>query len=99
MSPSSARWSPGRTRPAWSAAGCRRWPAPTTRRRWSWPAAAAGRRRAGARQARGRPGGGGWAGEMERAPAGVPAGLTLLRPGYLPLDLLAGLLGEAELVA
>ncbi|HEX2158277.1 MAG TPA: glycosyltransferase, partial [Actinomycetes bacterium] len=25
--------------------------------------------------------------------------LTLLRPGYLPLNLLAGLLGEAELVA
>jgi glycosyltransferase involved in cell wall biosynthesis len=29
----------------------------------------------------------------------VPEGLTLLRPGYLPLDLLSGLLGEAELVA
>jgi glycosyltransferase involved in cell wall biosynthesis len=44
-------------------------------------------------------GGRGWDAEIERAAAEVPAGLTLLRPGYLPLDLLAGLLGEAELVA
>jgi glycosyltransferase involved in cell wall biosynthesis len=44
-------------------------------------------------------GGRGWDEEIERAAAEVPPGLTLLRPGYLPLDLLAGLLGEAELVA
>jgi glycosyltransferase involved in cell wall biosynthesis len=44
-------------------------------------------------------GGRGWDEEIDRAAAEVPPGLTLLRPGYLPLDLLAGLLGEAELVA
>jgi glycosyltransferase involved in cell wall biosynthesis len=44
-------------------------------------------------------GGRGWDEEIERAVAEVPAGLTLIRPGYLPLDLLAGLLGDAELVA
>jgi glycosyltransferase involved in cell wall biosynthesis len=44
-------------------------------------------------------GGRGWDDEIERAAAEVPAGLTLLRPGYLPLELLAGLLGGAELVA
>jgi glycosyltransferase involved in cell wall biosynthesis len=44
-------------------------------------------------------GGRGWDDEIERAAAEVPAGLTLLRPGYLPLELLAGLLGEAEVVA
>ncbi len=33
------------------------------------------------------------------AAADVPAGLDLLRPGYLPLELLAGFLGGAELVA
>jgi glycosyltransferase involved in cell wall biosynthesis len=44
-------------------------------------------------------GGRGWDDEIDRAAAEVPAGLTLLRPGYLPLDLLSGLLGEAELVA
>jgi len=44
-------------------------------------------------------GGRGWDEEIERAAAEVPAGLTLLRPGYLPLELLAGLLGDAELVA
>jgi len=44
-------------------------------------------------------GGRGWDDEIDRAAAEVPDGLTLLRPGYLPLDLLAGLLGEAELVA
>jgi glycosyltransferase involved in cell wall biosynthesis len=44
-------------------------------------------------------GGRGWDEEIDRAAAEVPAGLVLLRPGYLPLDLLAGLLGEAELVA
>ncbi|TFV62890.1 UNVERIFIED_ORG: glycosyltransferase family 1 protein [Bacillus sp. AZ43] len=44
-------------------------------------------------------GGRGWDEEIDRAVAEVPDGLTLLRPGYLPLDMLAGLLGEAELVA
>jgi glycosyltransferase involved in cell wall biosynthesis len=44
-------------------------------------------------------GGRGWDEEIERAAAEVPAGLTLLRPGYLPLDLLAPLLGDAEVVA
>jgi glycosyltransferase involved in cell wall biosynthesis len=44
-------------------------------------------------------GGRGWDDEIDRAVAEVPAELTLLRPGYLPLELLAGLLGEAELVA
>jgi glycosyltransferase involved in cell wall biosynthesis len=44
-------------------------------------------------------GGRGWDEEIERAAAEVPAGLTLLRPGYLPLELLSGLLGDAELVA
>ncbi|CCG04956.1 glycosyltransferase family 4 protein [Blastococcus saxobsidens] len=44
-------------------------------------------------------GGRGWDDEIEHAAAEVPAELTLLRPGYLPLDLLSGLLGDAELVA
>ncbi|WP_324274246.1 glycosyltransferase family 1 protein [Blastococcus brunescens] len=44
-------------------------------------------------------GGRGWDEEIERAAAEVPAGLTLLRPGYLPLEQLAGLLGGAEVVA
>ena len=44
-------------------------------------------------------GGRGWDDEIDRAVAEVPAGLTLLRPGYLPLELLAGLLGDAEVVA
>jgi glycosyltransferase involved in cell wall biosynthesis len=44
-------------------------------------------------------GGRGWDDEVDVAIGEVPAGLTVLRPGYLPLDLLAGLLGEAELVA
>jgi len=44
-------------------------------------------------------GGRGWDEEVDRAVAEVPAGLTLLRPGYLPLELLAGFLGEAEVVA
>jgi glycosyltransferase involved in cell wall biosynthesis len=44
-------------------------------------------------------GGRGWDDEVDRAAAEVPPGLTLLRPGYLPLELLAGLLGEADLVA
>ena len=44
-------------------------------------------------------GGRGWDEEIERAAAEVPAGLRLLRPGYLPLELLAPLLGDAEVVA
>jgi glycosyltransferase involved in cell wall biosynthesis len=44
-------------------------------------------------------GGSGWDGDLDAAIAAVPAELTLLRPGYLPIELLAGLLGGAELVA
>ena len=44
-------------------------------------------------------GGRGWDEEVDRAAAEVPPGHRLLRPGYLPLELLAGFLGEAELVA
>src|SRR5215218_8743528 len=44
-------------------------------------------------------GGRGWDEEIERAAAEVPPGLELFRPGYLPLEMLAGVLGDAELVA
>jgi glycosyltransferase involved in cell wall biosynthesis len=44
-------------------------------------------------------GGRGWDDEVDVAIAEVPDHLTVLRPGYLPLELLSGLLGEAELVA
>jgi glycosyltransferase involved in cell wall biosynthesis len=44
-------------------------------------------------------GGRGWDREVDDAVAAVPGHLTVLRPGYLPLELLAGFLGEAELVA
>jgi glycosyltransferase involved in cell wall biosynthesis len=44
-------------------------------------------------------GGRGWDTEVDRAVAEVPAGHELHRPGYLPLEMLAGFLGEAELVA
>jgi glycosyltransferase involved in cell wall biosynthesis len=44
-------------------------------------------------------GGRGWDEDIDRAVQEVPAGLTVLRPGYLPLELLAGLLGEADVVA
>jgi glycosyltransferase involved in cell wall biosynthesis len=44
-------------------------------------------------------GGRGWDEDVDRAAAEVPPGAPLLRPGYLPLELLAGFLGEAELVA
>ena len=44
-------------------------------------------------------GGRGWDEEIDRVAAEVPAGLRLLRTGYLPLADLAGLLGGAELVA
>ncbi|HST48118.1 MAG TPA: glycosyltransferase family 1 protein [Jatrophihabitans sp.] len=44
-------------------------------------------------------GGAGWDRELEAAVAAVPAGLRLLRPGYLPLADLPGLLGAAAVVA
>ncbi len=43
-------------------------------------------------------GGRGWDEEVDRAAAELPAGHRLHRPGYLPLELLAGYLGGAELV-
>jgi glycosyltransferase involved in cell wall biosynthesis len=43
-------------------------------------------------------GGRGWDDEVDRVAAQVPAGLDLRRPGYLPLELLAGFLGGAEVV-
>jgi glycosyltransferase involved in cell wall biosynthesis len=44
-------------------------------------------------------GGRGWDEEVERAVAEVPPRHRLVRPGYLPLELLAGFLGGAEVVA
>ncbi|HEX2903893.1 MAG TPA: glycosyltransferase family 1 protein [Jatrophihabitans sp.] len=44
-------------------------------------------------------GGAGWETELEAAVAAVPAGLRLLRPGYLPLEQLPALLGGATVVA
>jgi glycosyltransferase involved in cell wall biosynthesis len=44
-------------------------------------------------------GGRGWDTEVDRAAEEVPAGRALHRPGYLPLEMLAGFLGEAEVVA
>ncbi len=44
-------------------------------------------------------GGRGWDDEVDAAVAAVPAHLTVLRPGYVPLDDLPGLLGGAEIVA
>ena len=43
-------------------------------------------------------GGRGWDPGVDGAEAAVPATHDLRRPGYLPLDLLAAFLGEAELV-
>lgn len=43
-------------------------------------------------------GGRGWDTEVDSAAAQVPADHVLHRPGYLPLELLAGFLGDAELV-
>jgi glycosyltransferase involved in cell wall biosynthesis len=43
-------------------------------------------------------GGAGWDTEVDAAIAELPASLRLIRPGYLPLDQLAGLLGGAQLV-
>ncbi len=44
-------------------------------------------------------GGAGWDADVDAAIAAVPAGLRLLRPGYLPLADLPGLLGAATVVA
>ena len=44
-------------------------------------------------------GGRGWDDGVDAAVAAVPAGLTVLRPGYLPLPDLPALLGGAEVVA
>lgn len=44
-------------------------------------------------------GGAGWDATIGAAIAEVPTGLTLVRPGYLPIDVLAGLLGGADVVA
>ena len=44
-------------------------------------------------------GGAGWDESIDAAVAAVPAGLTLLRPGYLPLSDLPALLGGAAVVA
>jgi glycosyltransferase involved in cell wall biosynthesis len=43
-------------------------------------------------------GGRGWDDEVDRAIAALPPGREVLRPGYLPLELLAGFLGAAEAV-
>ncbi|MET0865189.1 MAG: glycosyltransferase family 1 protein [Nakamurella sp.] len=40
----------------------------------------------------------GWDSGVEPAVAAVPAGMTVLRPGHLPIDLLPGLLGGAQVV-
>jgi glycosyltransferase involved in cell wall biosynthesis len=44
-------------------------------------------------------GGRGWDTRIDEVLAGVPSDLEVIRPGYLPLDLLAGFLGGAEVVA
>ena len=44
-------------------------------------------------------GGAGWDRELDAVAAAVPAGLRLLRPGYLPLAQLPALLGGASVVA
>ncbi len=44
-------------------------------------------------------GGSGWDDELTAAISTVPAHLRLIRPGYLPIDQLAGLLGGAAVVA
>ena len=41
----------------------------------------------------------GWDSAVEPAVAAVPAGMTVLRPGHLPVELLPGLLGGAQVVA
>lgn len=62
----------------------------------AWVAACAGRPAAPALVLAG---GRGWDDDVDRAAAEVPAGLRLLRPGYVPLEQLAGLLGGADVVA
>jgi glycosyltransferase involved in cell wall biosynthesis len=44
-------------------------------------------------------GGSGWDDSIDRIVASVPAGLTVIRPGYLPVESLRGLLGGATVVA
>lgn len=44
-------------------------------------------------------GGAGWDDAVQPAIEAVPAGLQVIRPGYLPLDDLAGFLGGAQVVA
>lgn len=44
-------------------------------------------------------GGAGWDDQVDVAAAAVPPSLTLIRPGYLPIDELAALLGGADVVA
>jgi len=44
-------------------------------------------------------GGPGWDAQVEPALAQVPAGLTVIRAGYLPIELLPALLGGAEVTA
>ncbi len=44
-------------------------------------------------------GGAGWDTGLDAALADMPAELTVVRPGYLPVDELAGLLGGADVVA
>lgn len=44
-------------------------------------------------------GGRGWDADVDTAVTEVPAELTVLRPGYVPLEHLAGLLGGADVVA
>ncbi|MCW2540735.1 MAG: glycosyl transferase, group 1 [Frankiales bacterium] len=44
-------------------------------------------------------GGSGWEGALDAAVAAVPSGLRVIRPGYLPLVQLPGLLGGATVVA
>lgn len=41
----------------------------------------------------------GWDSGIEAAVAAVPTGMTVLRPGHVPYDLLPGLLGGAQVVA
>jgi glycosyltransferase involved in cell wall biosynthesis len=44
-------------------------------------------------------GGAGWDSRLDAAVAAVPAGLRVLRPGYLPFPELPGFLGGADVVA
>ena len=44
-------------------------------------------------------GGAGWDAAVEPAIRAVPAGIKVIRPGYLPIEMLSGYLGGAALVA